>query len=273
LKQAGGPRTKTDENERRYARYKAAFDRDGVVCIRRFLPPDELGELTRHLEAYIRDVAPGMADGSVIRAGPERPDVVRVLDNLPVDPFFDGLGRNPRWLGLAEVLLGSPVTHSSVDEWSPFGWQAYFDHPPGQPSYAPPHQDNFYYRFVPNRLLAIWVAIDASGEENGGMRYVPGSHLRGLRPHRMGRSVAGFSQEISDFAPGDEEAEVLFELQPGDAVVHHGDTIHRSQPNRSNRHRRGFSMTVRAAACRRDERWFARYLEKLAEHNASFGLV
>ena len=48
--------------------------------------------------------------------------------------------------------------------------------PPGGQD-KPPHQDQSYFRVVPeDSLVTAWIALDAATEENGCMRYVPGSH-------------------------------------------------------------------------------------------------
>ena len=50
-------------------------------------------------------------------------------------------------------------------------------------------------------------------------------------------------------------------LQPGDAVAHHGMTLHRAGANLSlTRHRRSFTLVYKGASCQSDEAAFARYL-------------
>jgi phytanoyl-CoA hydroxylase len=116
------------------------------------------------------------------------------------------------------------------------------------------------------------MALDPVDEENGCLRYVAGSHLHGLRPH--GRSnVLGFSQGITDYGPADEAREVQIHLQPGDVVVHHGETIHRADPNRSAaRHRRAFAMVCKGVTSRRNEEAFARYMAALRAQHETMGL-
>jgi phytanoyl-CoA hydroxylase len=253
-------------------RLKADFARDGVVVVRNFLPTDELAVLIGHLERFIRDVVPGLRDGSVILAERGRPETLRVLENLVVDPVFVAYGRAARWMALGEVLLGHPVAPAIADEYSAFGWQAYFNIPPGTTACTPPHQDNHYYKFEPAETLSIWVALDPVDEDNGGMRYVRASHRKTFRDHGPGR-IAGFSQVVTDFGPSDEANEISFRLGPGDAVVHHGKTIHRSPGSRVFRQRRGYSMFLRSAHCRRNEVAYAAYLESLKRHNEEFHLI
>ena len=109
-------------------------------------------------------------------------------------------------------------------------------------------------------------------DDNGCLRYVAGSHRRGIRPH--GRSaVLGFSQGITDYGPPDEAAEVRIHLKPGDVVAHHGETIHRAEPNRSAaRQRRAFAMVFKGRSARRDEEAFARYKAALRAQHEQMGL-
>ncbi|HEX3655106.1 MAG TPA: phytanoyl-CoA dioxygenase family protein, partial [Pirellulales bacterium] len=82
---------------------------------------------------------------------------------------------------------------------------------------------------------------------------------RGVRAHSV-TSVLGFSQGISDYGDADRRAEVPILLELGDAVVHHGNAIHRANGNQSpDRDRRAFAMVYRGVSCRRDEAAYARY--------------
>lgn len=242
---------------------RATFLRDGVVPVRHFLSEAEVGGLTGALGRFIRETAPGLTDGSVATS---RTGAVRALDNLAVDPFFEALGRSPKWMSLAAELLGHPVCPAVRDEYSDWGWQAFFDVPPGAADPTPPHQDNYYYRWNPSDTLSLWVALDAVDESNGCVRYVRGSHRTGLRHHLLSEHQA-FSQSVADYGPDDRVAEISFDLEPGDLVAHHGQTIHRSLPNVSGRRRWAFAMFFRSTRCERDEEAYAAYRRDLAEHS------
>ncbi|WP_327370928.1 phytanoyl-CoA dioxygenase family protein [Streptomyces sp. NBC_01217] len=241
---------------------RAVFQRDGVVPVRGFLTEAEVGDLTGALERFIRETAPGLKDGSVVTSGTGG---IRALDNLTVDPYFEALGHSSKWMSLAAELLGHPVCPAARDEYSEWGWQAFFAVPPGAAESTPPHQDNYYYRWAPADTLSLWVALDAVDEANGCVRYVRGSHLKSLRHHTLSEHQA-FSQTVADYGPDDRNAEVSFELKPGDLVAHHGGTIHRSLPNVSGRRRWAFAMFFRSTLCKRDEESYAEYLKDLEEH-------
>lgn len=267
--------TRTDESRdgssvAGYRDLKETFEADGCVLIRQFLPEAELDELRANLDRFIHEVAPFLRDGSVVRTPS---GALRALENLSVDSFFLDYAASRRWMALASSLLGKPVAPAVPDEFNgSFGGQVYIDLPPGDDAITPPHQDGRYHNLLPPETVNIWLALDDVGADNGGMRYVRGSHLLGLRPHGTCGQQPGFSMTISDFGPSDREKEVAFSLRPGDAVAHHGLTIHRAPRNRSLRHRRAFCMFLRRADCERDEEGHARYMSILDAHFAHFNL-
>lgn len=243
--------------------YKQTFDRDGFVVVRGFLPPAEFAELSSQLDRYIREVVPTLPDAHAFYVEKGRPETLKQLQHMGSDPYFRDYVRHPRWVALAEMLLGESA-EPLEPEW--------FNKPPGTSHPTPPHQDNYYFNLQPANVLTVWLALDPVDDDNGCLRYVRGSHLRGLRPHGASR-VVGFSQGISDFGSADEAEEGSVHLQPGDAVAHWGNTIHRALPNRTaHRHRRAFAIVFRGRSCRRDEAAHARYLAALKAQHQALGL-
>ncbi len=242
--------------------YRDRFVRDGFVIIPGFLSGAALSEVRSNLDRYIREIVPGLPESDAFYVDRSRPETLKQLQHMNGDPYFESYSRNPHWLGLAQDLLGEEA-RSRGPEW--------FNKPPGTEAPTPPHQDNYYFNLKPPNVLTVWVALEPVDEENGCLRYVPGSHQEGIRPH--GRSaILGFSQGITDYGPADVEREVRVCLQPGDAAVHHGNTIHRADPNRSGtRHRPAFAMVLEGVSCRRDEEAYARYLTALREQHAALG--
>jgi len=49
-----------------------------------------------------------------------------------------------------------------------------------------PHQDGNYWMLIPNEGLTIWLALDVVEEENGCLRYIPGSQRKPMRKHAVG---------------------------------------------------------------------------------------
>ncbi len=247
-----------------YTSYKAAYDRDGFVLVRNFLPPDELANLTAQVVRYIREVVPTLPDQSAFYQDKDRPETLKQLQKMgDYDAFFSDYRDQPRWKALAQTLIGE-AAQVTQPEW--------FNKPPQTEHPTPPHQDNFYFNLTPPNVASIWLALDPVDEGNGCLRYSLGSHHKGIRPHNR-TPVLGFSQGIADYGPQDQANEVAVHLQPGDAVVHHGEVIHRADPNRSSqRHRRAFAMVFEGVSCKVDEEGRRRYQESLQNQHQNMGL-
>ena len=77
-----------------YTSYKAAYDRDGFVLVRNFLPPDELANLTAQIARYIREVVPTLPDQSAFYQDKDRPETLKQLQKMgDYDAFFSGVPR------------------------------------------------------------------------------------------------------------------------------------------------------------------------------------
>lgn len=245
--------------------YREAYERDGFVVIPRLLPEEEFEGLRQALDRYVRDVVPTLPPADAFYEEQGRPETLKQMQRLAQwDPFFADYARHPRWRALAELLIGEEA-HSEGPEW--------FNKPPGTSRPTPPHQDNYYFNLAPPHVATLWMAMDPVDAENGALRYVPGSHRRGFRPHAR-TSVVGFSQGITDYGEEDLRASVEVHLRPGDVVAHHGMTIHAAEPNRSViRQRRAFAMVFKGVSCVRDEQGYSRYLESLRQQHQTVGVA
>ena len=242
---------------------KEHYDRDGFVIVRELLSADELAELHRELDRYIREVVPALPDADAFFDDKARPETLKQMQHMQQDAFFESYTRQPKWRELAMTLVGEEAACEGP-EW--------FNKPPGTQHVTPPHQDNYYFCLAPPNVVTIWLALDDVDDENGCLRYVRGSHLPPVRPHNRS-NVLGFSQGISDYSDADRAAEVRIHLAPGDVVAHHGNTIHRADANRSlTRHRRAFAMVFKGISCRRDEAAFARYEAAVKQQHQQMGL-
>ncbi len=230
---------------------KQIFQRDGFVTIEQFATGPDFDELTNEVARYIRDVVPTLSEADAFYQDRERPETLKQLQQMERDPFFDAYRSNPQWIKLAQHFLGEEVV-ALGPEW--------FNKPPATPHATPPHQDNYYFNLKPANVLTIWMALEKTDEENGCLRYLPGSHTDGVRPHQPTQTL-GFSQGVSDYTSQEAAREVPVEMEPGDVVIHHGNAVHSAHANRSTtRHRPAFAMVLKGVSCRRDEEGFARYM-------------
>ena len=165
---------------------------------------------------------------------------------LPASPS------SPSW---RKPLLGTPVVLRGVE---------LFNKPAGIGKPTPPHQDGYYFCLVPSQAVTLWFPLDPVSEENGCIRYVRGSHRKGIRPHRIS-NILGFSQGLMDWGPEDEAAEVKALASPGDLLAHHCDMIHRADANPSRISRRALAIVYDAASSAIDEAARIRYRQSSTE--------
>ena len=240
------------------------FREKGYVHLPAMLDADEVREVESHLARYIDEVVPGLAAQDVFYEEKGRPETLkqmhRMMDN---DPWFRDFFLQDRFLGLAERLLGAPVVHKNLE---------YFAKPPRIGNPTPAHQDGYYFMIEPNEALTMWVALDEIDEENGCIRYVEGSHRKGMRPHAKS-GVLGFSQGITDFGADDEAQARPMKASPGDLLAHHSLTIHRADANRSERPRRALGLVCYSTLAKHDAERSAAYQRELADELRSAGKI
>jgi phytanoyl-CoA hydroxylase len=156
------------------------------------------------------------------------PQMVRKFSELfPHEPVFRAHATNPDLLDRVEDLIGRPIRL--------YADQALLK-PPLVGSEKLPHQDNAYFRVVPDEaVITCWCALDDATIENGCMHYVPGSHRPGIVPHE---AIPGTPHLVPDCF--DAEKAVAVPLRAGGIIFHHSCTLHMSPANRTTRWRRAF---------------------------------
>jgi phytanoyl-CoA hydroxylase len=237
------------------------WDADGYIVLRGYIGGRQLENLQSKIDQFIHDVVPRMPCEKVFFEDKQRPETLKQLQSLhDYDEYFAELFLEGSFPTLAARLLGENVIPTNIQ---------YFNKPPGAGQPTPAHQDGYYFKLEPCAALTMWVALDVVDEENGCMRYVRGSHRRGMRPHGRTKTL-GFSQGIIDFPRAEDVADERPVLaQPGDVIVHHAMTIHRANANRSNRSRRALGLTYYAASAREDvlvkDAYHAELIEGLAK--------
>jgi len=229
------------------------YETDSFVVIRGLFQPAEFQELQGNLARYIREVVPTLPKDQAFFDDYSKPETLRKMQSLNRhDPWF------------AHFMQHGPhvavQTHLMRDQAVPQGLE-WFDKLPYDRNATPAHQDGYYWNRTPDIACGIWIALDAVDRQNGCMWYARGSHKLGIQPHGAS-GVLGFSQGLVDFDPSTVDG-VPIELEPGDAVAHSSSTIHWTETNRVNRHRRAIATFCFGASTVRDEEKHARYMESL----------
>ena len=147
---------------------------------------------------------------------------------LEEDWFDEGVIRNPEAAGAVRSLLGRDfvlpalMANHRVECPAPaLNW----------------HQDgtgNWGLSISP--VVTIWTGLDATSVANGCLQIVPGSHKSMINSNHDQL----YPEQIPVHAPDDKRLHL--ELEKGEVVLLHNWTLHRSEPNTTDRPRRAFSV-------------------------------
>jgi ectoine hydroxylase-related dioxygenase (phytanoyl-CoA dioxygenase family) len=114
---------------------------------------------------------------------------------------------------------------------------------PNTPHFVSWHQDVTYWGLEQHDEVTAWLALSPATVESGCMRFIPGTHLEDIVPHRDTFSDANLltrGQELD--VEVDESQAVDAVLQPGQMSLHHGKLFHASHPNRTDDRRIGAAI-------------------------------
>tara|TARA_Y100000588_G_scaffold240422_3_gene254179 strand:- start:935 stop:1696 length:762 start_codon:yes stop_codon:yes gene_type:complete len=249
-----------------FSEAKESFDNDGFAVIRNFLSPDETEDVQANVARYIAEIVPRIPREHAFYEDKDDPETLKQLPRMEeYDDYFESLLHGSKFERLSEVLLDGPVLGRNLQ---------YLRKPARVGLPTPPHQDGYYFNVTPCEGLTAWFSLGHADEENGCLRYIRGSHKKGLRPHARTQTL-GFSQGITDFGqPDDLENEVAFTAGPGDLLVHHAVTVHRADDNPSEtRDRPAIGFVYLSERAKEDREAVEAYRKKLAEDLASQGKI
>lgn len=195
----------------------SAYHSEGFVVVRELFKKKELAPL---FNAYRDDPSiGGSLYGMVDKAGAAHP--INIWVELG-DDIIGVIPRLERVVGAAEQLLGESCYH----------WHSKFTNkPPGCRANIDWHQDfTSWYDdgcLFPN-MLTMGLALEKSTLANGCLQVVPGSHRLGLMNHQ---ETGIFDTRLE--AAMERLGVVNCELEQGDAVFFHCNTLHGSGGNES----------------------------------------
>ena len=141
---------------------------------------------------------------------------------------------NPKILDVVEAILGPDIL-----VWG----STLFIKEPKTKSFVSWHQDLRYWGLDNDEEVSAWIALGPVSENNGCMRFVPGSHVHDLLPHNdtfdEDNVLTRGQRAAIDI---DEAATVPVELAAGQVSFHHGRLLHASGPNYSDERRIGMAI-------------------------------
>jgi hypothetical protein len=216
----------------------AAYHADGYVLARGLFDAEEIGLLARAAkednELDKRSFGRADGEGGVVRLS---------LWNHPGDGIYGMFARCERVVRSCEKLLGGEVYH--------YHSKMILKDPKVGGAWAW-HQDyGYWYQngVLFPLLTSVFIAVDPSRKENGCLQVLKGSHHCGRINHVLTGDQAGADREHVDALMQRLEL-VYVEMDPGDALFFHANTLHRSDQNKSDNPR--WSMICCYNAARND---------------------
>ena len=210
-----------------------AFERDGVVCLRRVV-------------------------GEVWRDG-----IARAIDRDYDDPgaFFhdyDGRGgrfhaSSRRWQAYPELrdyIFNSPLPALAArlmrSRKINLLYDQIFSKEPGTPSPTPWHNDHTVWPIAGRQVISFWLALDPVSADTGAMEFVRGSNAWGkkYRAESFSKSALNYDATPDREPVPDIEADrsafdiVSWDLEPGDVLAFGSYALHAAGGNGSDRMRR-----------------------------------
>ena len=204
----------------------AAYDGDGLLFLRDLFDQEEIELLRTAMETD-----PAVQDHSLLRADQAGGATRISLWNRAGDSVYGLAARCARIVDTAEALIGEPVYHfqsklTAKDPKVGGAWEW--------------HQDYGYWYYngcVAPKMLSFMIALDRTDVENGCLKLVKGSHKLGRLDHvQLTEEQNGADPKLLTRILETHEV-VDCVLDPGDVVVFHGNTLHRSDQNRSDKRR------------------------------------
>jgi len=206
------------------------FEQDGYAILDRVFTEEEISPVSNEIDRIIAGECAYIPERDLVwEPGEEKRRLRNAFRLALYNPLFLEFAKSPKLTGVLGELLGNPLRL--------YGSQL-FAKPARVGTVVPKHQDMPYWPFDPPELITAWVALDDSTKENGCVRFFAGSHKFGILPHSPS-NVAGNSLGLDDHPAVNTLPERAVEVKRGSVVLHHSLTVHYSEPNFSDRARRG----------------------------------
>jgi ectoine hydroxylase-related dioxygenase (phytanoyl-CoA dioxygenase family) len=216
-----------------------------------------------HIDTYQREgvvLVRGLFAGQVdqLRAGIDRniaepgPYAAENLKAGEGGRFFDDYCNWQRIPEFRDAISASPAAAVAADLMQSETVQLFHDHvlvkEPGTSKPTPWHQDGPYYFVQGRQSVSFWSPLDPVTKAS--LRCVAGSHNwpRPVLPTRWLAETSFYPNEDDYMAVPDPDAEGMdvreWEMEPGDAVAFHFDTLHGARGNETTARSRAFSLRL-----------------------------
>lgn len=227
------------------------YNQDGFVVIRNFLKRKNILEIKKNLkkiENYLKNKKFRKRDLNLINGK------INSLHGLTrYNSYFKQFAKNKNILKICSKLLASVPQFREAE---------YFAKPARCGLKSPMHQDNFYWNVKGGNALTMWFALDKSSKKNGAVKYIPKTHKLGVVAH-VPSFAPGSSQMVSGKILKKYNKYAVPNLNSGDVLIHHSEIIHGSDPNMSDKPRRGLTLQFKDKSAKYNYLAIKRYEKSL----------
>ena len=215
----------------------AQYERDGFIFVRGLFDAEETSLLRRAMEQD-----PAIRTHALDRADQQGGATRISLWNRAGDSVYGLAARSARLVDTVEALIGEPVYHfqsklTAKEPRTGGAWEW--------------HQDYGYWYYngcLEPKMLSVMIALDRTDADNGCLKVVRGTHKLGRLDHvslTPGQNTTD-PERMPHILARYETVDCV--LEPGDAVIFHGNTLHRSDQNKSERRRWTFLCCYNAVS-------------------------
>ncbi|MGC1522429.1 MAG: phytanoyl-CoA dioxygenase family protein [Steroidobacteraceae bacterium] len=240
-----------------------AFRRDGFLLVEGLSSDAEIASLRVLFDRLFAERR-GWDTGELFdMIGPDSPEQELALPQLLRPSQYEPLLRRSTLASsarsIAEQILG-PKLENDLEH--------AISKPPFNGAATPWHQDDAFHRKGSGVLesISIWMPLQDVTVESGCMRYIRGSNLGPLYPHRSPHNDPRI-HGLETISIPDLTNCVAIPMRAGDAVIHLSRTLHSAGVNSSDQPRRAYILGYSVKA-RRDRVFTRDYPWNLEKHTA-----
>ena len=156
-----------------------------------------------------------------------------------------GVKGDPGWLDFARIAEILDMVEQLIGGDFVLWGMTIFGKPARTGKTTPWHQDGDYYPIEPLETLTVWISLDGSTQQQGCMKFIPGSHRerRVYSHHFEHRDDYTLAQVIDDGQVDLGQARDIV-LEPGQISLHDVYLVHGSDANLSPRRRMGLVLRI-----------------------------
>lgn len=233
-------------------KYKILFNKDGFIVFRNLISKKICKEAIQELKRF-KNFSQPRKNKEIVFDKVKNLNEIKYFKNIDNYIFDFKKFYSNKILNIASNLISQNVYFLNM---------GLHNKPPGSLKGTPPHQDNFYWCRKPSDALTAYIALTEQSFNNGGIGYLPKSHLGKIHQHYKSK-IKAFSSFIKKEKIKNNNY-IFPKLKIGDVVFHHCKLIHISAGNNSKKmQRKSLAITIYGSNTKLDKLKQKRYLKNI----------